>query len=255
MLIQVVPLPAFQDNYIWCLRNGSDALVVDPGDAAPVRAYLAQEGLRLRAILVTHHHADHVGGVETLATQYSVPVFGPASEPIPGRTQALREGDKARVDSLDIEFDVLDVPGHTAGHIAYSAPGILFCGDTLFSAGCGRLFEGTPQQMMASLGKFAALPGSTRVYCTHEYTAANIRFARTVDPDNVQLAERERAVSAVRQAGQPSLPSTIATELETNPFLRVDRPEIVAAAARYADRPLAAPVDAFAVLREWKNRF
>ncbi len=252
---QVIPLPAFQDNYIWCLRNATDALVVDPGDSEPVRAYLEHERLRLRAILVTHHHADHVGGVEALAAEYSVPVFGPASEAIPGRTRALREGDTVVIDALGITFGVLDVPGHTAGHIAYVAPGILFCGDTLFSAGCGRLFEGTPAQMMTSLAKFAALPGATRVYCTHEYTAANIRFARTVDPDNLDLATRERAVRAARDAGTPSLPSTIATELDTNPFLRVERPEIAAAAARYADRHLATSVDAFAVLREWKNRF
>ena len=255
MLNQVIPLPAFLDNYIWCLRNATDALVVDPGDAEPVFAYLEQERLRLRAILVTHHHADHVGGVEALLAEYNVPVFGPASEAIPGRTRALREGDTVVVDALDVTFGILDVPGHTAGHIAYFAAGILFCGDTLFSAGCGRLFEGTPAQMMASLAKFAALPGPTRVYCTHEYTAANIRFARTVDPDNLDLADRERDVRAARDAGTPSLPSTITTELDTNPFLRVHRPEIAAAAARHANRLLATPVDAFAVLREWKNRF
>ncbi len=255
MLNQVIPLPAFRDNYIWCMRNATDALVVDPGDAEPVRRYLAHEGIRLCAILVTHHHADHVGGVQSLAAEYSVPVFGPASEPIPARTRALREGDHVDVPQLGIGFDVLDVPGHTAGHIAYVAAGILFCGDTLFSAGCGRLFEGTPAQMMVSLAKFAALPGATKVYCAHEYTAANLRFARTVDPDNARLADHEHDVLAIRDSGLPSLPSTIAIELDTNPFLRVESPAVAAAAMRYADRPLATPVDTFTVLREWKNRF
>lgn len=255
MAVDVIPLRAFRDNYIWCLRDATHAAVVDPGDAGPVVQYLEAQHLRLVAILATHHHADHVGGVAQLAAEYSAPVFGPARETIPAITRRLSEGDQVRIDEFDLDFDVLDIPGHTAGHIALVGGGMLFCGDTLFSVGCGRLFEGTPAQMSVSLAKLAALPGATRVYCGHEYTAANIRFAQAVEPANEALVRRERETRAALESGRPSLPSTIADEQMTNPFLRTRAPEVAASAASHAGRKLADPVEVFAVLREWKNQF
>lgn len=255
MAVDVIPLRAFRDNYIWCLRDAAHAAVVDPGDAVPVMQYLEAERLRLVAILATHHHADHVGGVAQLAVEYSAPVYGPARETIPALTHPLREGDRVRIAELDLDFGVLDIPGHTAGHIALVGAGMLFCGDTLFSVGCGRLFEGTPAQMSASLAKLSALPASTRVYCGHEYTAANIRFAQAVEPGNETLGRRERETRTALESGRPSLPSTIADERETNPFLRTRVPGVAARAARHAGRALPDPVEVFAVLREWKNQF
>lgn len=254
----IIPIPAFRDNYIWAVRSGGRAAVVDPGDAAPVLAWLAQNDVRLCAIIATHHHADHVGGVEALRARYDVPVFGPAHETIPGRTRALVEGERVDVPDVGIALAVLDIPGHTAGHIAYHASGadpLLFCGDTLFAAGCGRLFEGTPAQMWSSLAKLAALPPATRVYCGHEYTLANLRFAEAVEPDNAALRERTARERAKRARGLPTLPTTIGEELATNPFLRAALPGVMASAARHAGRPLTDPVDAFATLREWKNGF
>ena len=203
----IIPIRAFQDNYIWCLRRGSNAVVVDPGDAEPVLEYLSDEGLQLAAILATHHHGDHVGGNTALLAKYNVPVFGPAREDIPGATRKLREGDVIKVPGIGLDFQVIDVPGHTAGHIAYYGDGVLFCGDTLFSCGCGRLFEGTAAQMHSSLAKFAALPGDTLVYCAHEYTLSNLRFARAADPDNPALDRREASARTALAAGHPSLRS------------------------------------------------
>ncbi|HEX4986073.1 MAG TPA: hydroxyacylglutathione hydrolase [Burkholderiales bacterium] len=251
----VVPIRAFQDNYIWCLRRGTTAAVVDPGDAGPVLNYLAGEGLRLAAILVTHHHGDHVGGVTRLASEYSVPVFGPAREEIPGITHRLAEGDVVDVPGVSMHLRVLDVPGHTAGHIAYHGGGVLFCGDTLFSCGCGRLFEGTAAQMHASLAKLAALPGDTLVYCAHEYTLSNLRFARAADPGNPAVERREAAARAALAAGRPSLPSTMASELAANPFLRADAAAVVSSASRHAGRALTSSAEVFAALRRWKDGF
>jgi hydroxyacylglutathione hydrolase len=257
----IIPIPAFSDNYIWLVRAGPNAAVVDPGDAGPVQAYLDRERLTLTAIINTHHHGDHVGGNAALLARSPVPVFGPARESIPGRTKALAEGDRITVPGLGLELRVLDVPGHTAGHIAYvgddggdGAP-VAFVGDTLFACGCGRLFEGTPAQMADSLGKLAALPGSTRAYCAHEYTLANLRFALAVEPGNVALRERHARDSAKREQGLPTVPSTIADEMATNPFLRAGVPAVFAAAEARAGRKLANAVDAFATLREWKNSF
>lgn len=251
----IVPIRAFQDNYIWCLRRASTAVVVDPGDAAPVLDYLAREGLGLAAILTTHHHADHVGGNTRILAKYNVPVFGPAREHIPGRTHSLTEGDLVEVPGMQMTLRVLDVPGHTAGHIAYYGEGLLFCGDTLFSCGCGRLFEGTAAQMFASLAKFASLPGDTLVYCAHEYTLSNLRFARAVDPGNRAIDKREAAARAALESGEPSLPSTIGAELAANPFLRSALPALTDAASRHAGRALKSPVEVFATLREWKDVF
>jgi hydroxyacylglutathione hydrolase len=253
--IQVTPIPAFQDNYLWLLDNSRFAAVVDPGDAEPVLRHLQAHKLDLSAILVTHHHGDHIGGVAELLERYPVPVFGPAEEDIPDLTHRLREGSSITVPGLDITFSVLEVPGHTAGHIAYVGNGMLFCGDTLFACGCGRLFEGTPAQMTTSLGKLAALSGDTKVYCAHEYTLSNIRFAEAVEPGNQALRERKIRESLKREEGIPTLPSSIALECDTNPFLRWSAPEVIAAAERAAGRKLHQPQEVFGALREWKNRF
>ncbi len=257
----IIPIRAFSDNYIWLVREGGNAAVVDPGDAAPVQSYLDREGLTLTAILNTHHHGDHVGGNAALLARCAVPVFGPAREAIPGRTRALAEGDAFTVPGIGLALSVLDVPGHTAGHVAYVAADggeagpLAFVGDTLFAGGCGRLFEGTPAQMAQSLGKLAALPGATRVYCAHEYTLANLRFALAVEPGNAALRARLARDEARRDAGVPTVPSSIAVELATNPFLRAAEAAVFAAAEARAGRRLAGAVDAFAVLREWKNAF
>lgn len=254
-------MPAFRDNYVWAIRAGDRVAVVDPGDAAPVEAFLARERVALAAILVTHHHADHVGGIEALLAARRVPVFGPARESIPGRTQAVRDGDAIAVPGLGLPLDALEVPGHTAGAIAYAsadsawgAP-VLFCGDTLFAAGCGRLFEGTPAQMHGSLARLAALPPETRVYCGHEYTLANLRFAAAVEPANAAIAERTGRDAARRAAGEPTLPSTLADELATNPFLRSRVPAVRTAAEAREGRRLEDPVEVFAAIRAWKNAF
>jgi len=251
----IIPIPAFSDNYIWLLRDGNVAAVVDPGDAAPVVAYLEREGLTLSAILATHHHGDHVGGIPALLARGQVPVFGPANEFIPGRTHALVEGDAIVVPGLDLELSVLDIPGHTAGHIAFVGKELVFSGDTLFAAGCGRLFEGTPTQMVSSLDKLAALPGHTAVYCGHEYTLSNLRFALAVEPGRDALLQRQTRAQAKRDRGVPTLPSTMAEELSTNPFLRAGDMSVRAAVEQHAGRSLRDRVGVFAELRAWKNSF
>ncbi len=255
--MNLVALPAFTDNYIWMLHDGREAVVVDPGEAAPVAQALDAGGLRLASILVTHHHGDHVGGIEALRPRLEGPVWGPAREDIPTPYLPLRDGEHCEV--LGLRFEVIDVPGHTAGHIAYYLPELggaplLFCGDTLFSGGCGRLFEGTPAQMHASLSRLSSLPGNTRVCCAHEYTLSNLRFAQAVEPDNAALAVYQAECEALRLDGVPTLPSSIACERRINPFLRCDSPAVVRAAlARGAvsDSPTAV----FAALRQWKNDF
>jgi hydroxyacylglutathione hydrolase len=254
-IVDIVGIPAFKDNYIWVWRRGNLAAVVDPGDAAPVLDHLKRTGLSLTAILATHHHADHVGGVEDLLHRYPVPVFGPAAESIADVDHPLQDGDRVQLPELGIDFAVLDVGGHTRGHIAYYGANTLFCGDTLFAGGCGRLFEGTPQQMWRSLSRLAVLPPETRVYCAHEYTKANLRFALAVDPDNVALQSRVKAVDRLRAASLPTVPSTIGLELETNPFLRCRVPEVIAAATRYRGAEVGGDEAVFAALREWKNNF
>ena len=254
-MLEIVPLPAFQDNYIWTLRRGRQAAVVDPGEARPVKAYLAREGLALAAILATHHHPDHVGGIAELVEAAAVPVFGPRGEPIPALTSPVGQGDRVEIPALGASFSVLEIPGHTRAHVAYYGLGSLFCGDTLFACGCGRVFEGTAAQMLASLSKLAALPDETRVYCGHEYTLANIRFARAVDPDNALLAAREERAKRLRDAGRPTLPSTLGEERATNPFLRCAEPVVVESANKYLGARVADPVRVFAAIRDWKNRF
>lgn len=252
------PLPALSDNYIWLLHDDRDAVVVDPGDPAPVRQALQQDGLRLVAILVTHHHGDHTGGVHALREATGATVYGTAREPMPQPCTPLREGDRLRL--LGRDFTVLEVPGHTAGHIAFYAPatarlaGLLFCGDTLFSGGCGRLFDGTPAQMAASLQRLAALPGDTQVCCAHEYTLDNLRFAQAVEPDNPALAEYTRLCRERRAAGQPTLPSTLALERQINPFLRCGETRVMRAAQAF-DHNASDEVAVFTALRAWKNQF
>ena len=254
-MLEVVALKAFKDNYIWTLRDGKHAAVVDPGEARPVQDYLAREGLQLAAILATHHHADHVGGVAELLALRAVPVYGPKREPIPTLTHPVGEGDTVTVPELGVSFSVLDIPGHTRAHIAYYGLGSLFCGDTLFACGCGKVFEGTPEQMVASLAKLAALPDATKLYCGHEYTLANIQFARAVEPANAALAEREQRVRQLRDTGKPSLPSTLGEERKTNPFLRCAEGPVIESANKYLGGRIGDPVRVFAAIREWKNRF
>jgi hydroxyacylglutathione hydrolase len=254
----IIPIPAFRDNYIWAVRSGPHAAVVDPGDAAPVLAWLAQNHVELTAILATHHHADHVGGVPALRARFDVPVFGPAHESIPERTHPLGEGDRIVVPGLDLMLSVFDIPGHTAGHIAYYAmppDPLVFCGDTMFAAGCGRLFEGTPEQMWASLSKLMTLDQNTLVYCGHEYTLANLRFAKAVEPGSRDIDARVVNETRKRERGEPTLPSTIGAERATNPFVRANLPDVMRSASRRAGREIADPVESFAVLREWKDHF
>ena len=255
----MVPLSALKDNYIWTLRSAGHAAVVDPGEAHPVLEYLARERLQLAAILATHHHPDHVGGIaellEAAGTQRRVPVYGPKGEPIATLTQPVGEGDTVRIPELGLTLSVLDIPGHTRAHVAYYGAESLFCGDTLFACGCGRVFEGTAQQMLDSLAKLAALPDATKVYCGHEYTLANIKFAQSVEPRNAALAARLERDRKLREAGKPTLPSTLAEERATNPFLRCREPAVIESANKYLGARLSDPVRVFAAIREWKNRF
>ena len=253
----LIPIPAFNDNYLWLLHDGRRALVVDPGDAQPVLRVLQENGLQLESILVTHHHADHTGGVDELREATGAQVVGPARESIPEPFQRLQDGDTVR--ALDLDFQVIDVPGHTAGHIAFYTPDVngrplLFCGDTLFSGGCGRLFEGTPAHMLASLDRLAALSGNTRVCCTHEYTLSNLRFALAVEPDNIELIGYHARCASLRDQGQPTLPTTVAQELLINPFLRTRQATVMAAARRF-DPAAHDDNTVFAAIRQWKNQF
>lgn len=257
--LHIRPIRALRDNYVWLLQRGEDArcAVVDPGQHAPVLEVLERDDLELTAILLTHHHPDHVGGVPGLLERVDVPVHGPDDERLPVEWQRHGDGDRVRLDALDLEFEVLDIPAHTRSHIAFHGHGLVFSGDTLFSVGCGRLFEGTPADMQAALDRLAGLPRDTRVYCGHEYTDANCRFALQVEPDNAALQRRAEQARRLTAEGRVTLPSTIAEELEVNPFLRSREPTVVAAArVRAPNRePDAAPgAGVLGVIRAWKDR-
>jgi hydroxyacylglutathione hydrolase len=251
-MFEVLLIPAFNDNYIWLLVHDRRAAVVDPGDATPVIARLEALQVQLETILVTHHHADHQGGVAELIERWHPRVFGPEQESITGCSDPLSGGEKITV--LGQTVDVLPVGGHTRGHVAYYVPGAVFCGDTLFGAGCGRLFEGTPVQMWASLARLAALPDETKIYCAHEYTETNLRFALAVEPQSAALRERVERVARMRAAGLSSIPSTLREEKETNPFLRCGEPAVIAAARAHGAVD-ASPEAVFAAIRGWRNTF
>ncbi|MBP0597796.1 hydroxyacylglutathione hydrolase [Herbaspirillum sp. LeCh32-8] len=263
--MEVLAVPAFSDNYLWVIHNGRHAAVVDPGDAAPVLAALQANDLTLAAILLTHHHADHVGGVVELVARAAsaeipdIPVYGPAREQdkIAGLTVPLRDGDLVAIPQLALQLAVIEVPGHTLGHIAYHAAdqALLFCGDTLFAGGCGRVFEGTPAQMVDSLARLASLPGDTAVYCAHEYTLSNLKFAAAVEPGNAELVVRIKDDQAKRERGVPTVPSNIALERATNPFLRATQKEILQSLQNAGRLTELNEVASFAALREWKNTY
>jgi hydroxyacylglutathione hydrolase len=259
-MLTIEPIPAFNDNYIWLLQNGSQCAVVDPGDATPVLAVLQQRGLTLTTVLITHHHFDHVGGLPALIEHYQPVVYGPENPAIESITCRVVAG--AKVDVLGAEFSVFTVPGHTLDHIAFYHAGdatpagpTLFCGDTLFAGGCGRMFEGTAPVMLASLSQLANLPSATRVYCAHEYTQSNLRFAQIVEPDNSALDKRIHTVAGQRERSEPTVPSSIAVERATNPFLRCAEPALIAALKREGKWQGDAPAAVFAALRSWKDSF
>lgn len=252
-MLTIKSIPAFNDNYIWLIHSPDNhCVVVDPGDATPVLAFLEQEQLELDAILITHHHHDHIGGISELKRRYpNIHIVAPSAEPIPGVSQSVDDGDQVEI--FGERFMVLGVPGHTAGHVAYVGDGKLFCGDTLFSAGCGRLFEGTADQMFHSLQKLSALPDETEVYCAHEYTSSNLAFALVAEQDNPHLQRYREEVSRMRAQGISTIPSTLKQEKLINPFLRCDQPSIKKSVANKAVND--SDVETFAALRRWKDEF
>jgi len=248
-------VPIFDDNYVWILeREGSNRVaVVDPGDGEPVIKALSHRDLEIAAVVITHHHNDHIGGLPELIRRYHPPVYGSATESVPGVDHPLTDGDQISLPELDFEFEIMALPGHTSGHIGYVGAGCAFVGDTLFAGGCGRVFEGTMEQMHSSLTRLAALPLDTMAYCAHEYTLSNLRFARAVEPGNDALAKRFEAAETARSASQPTVPSTIGYELETNPFLRCGKAAVHTAAESQVGHALTTPSDVFGVLRSWKD--
>lgn len=252
----VFPIPAFTDNYIWCVHNQEHAVVVDPGDAQPVLEYLKTHDLTLAAVLITHHHRDHTGGISKLVSAHpELPVIGPRGGHIRGLTKSVSQGDTVALPVLDLALQVMEVPGHTLDHIAFLGQDFIFCGDTLFSAGCGRLFEGSPEQMHHSLNKIKRLPDQTKIYCTHEYTKANVDFALAVEPDNDALVQYAKWVDDMRAANTPTLPSTLKEQKEINPFLRAHEGAVKSAAETYSQNTLVDDVAVFAAVRRWKDEF
>jgi hydroxyacylglutathione hydrolase len=253
--IQIYPLPSLQDNYIWalCDLEHKKVSVVDPGEAEPVLTFLKQEQFTLQSILITHHHWDHTQGIPALKTQGEVPVYGPRE--LPHVTQALAEGSRLSQENSPLALEVFAIPGHTLDHLAYYAPGVLFCGDTLFAAGCGRLFEGSALELYSSLQRIAALPADTKIYCAHEYTLNNLRFAAVVEPGNPAILKRLAKVKTLRENQLVSLPTTLREEKETNPFLRCDQPLVKAATEKFSGQILTTPLEVFSSLRKWKDGF
>jgi len=252
-MLTLISLPAFDDNYIWVLHDGHAAIAVDPGDPAPLIAFLDAHRLKLTAVLITHHHRDHTGGNLVLRQRYGCAIYAPDNPRIPGVTHTLQGGDAVTLAEPALQLDVLATPGHTLDHISYVGHGYLFCGDTVFGCGCGKLFEGTPAMMAASLDAILTLPDATRVCCAHEYTLSNIDFAKTIDGDNPALLAREAADRDLRTHGFPTLPSTLALEKATNPFLRFHDPAMTAFAARYLNHPQPGPAEVFGAIRAAKD--
>lgn len=257
MSLEIHAIPAFTDNYIWmlCDFNSKAVLCVDPGESAAVLHFLKEHALSLKAILLTHHHYDHSGGVADILKQHPCPVYGGKNDKIATVSQPLQEGDHVTFDAMGLDFSVVDIPGHTQGHIAYFSFPYLFCGDTLFLAGCGRLFEGTAEQMLQSLNKLKSCPDETQVYCAHEYTENNLRFARLVEPDNDDIKTRLTQVEAMRLNNQISIPALLSQEKMTNPFLRCDQDSVISAATERAGKPCKSEVEVFAQIRQWKDTF
>lgn len=254
--VNIVPLPAFTDNYIWCFSNSENCVVVDPGDASVVEAFCHTNGLELTAILITHHHADHTGGLPKLTSSWpNVKVYGPQNPSIKLLTDTLVDGDRIQIEDMNLEFDIIQLPGHTLDHIGFIGHGGILCGDTLFSAGCGRLFEGTPAQMLESLSKLAALPEQTLVWCTHEYTLANLEFAAAVEADNQDLQHYTKWAMQMREQDTPTLPSDIKTQKAINPFLRSHVAAVKQSAEKFAKQDLPNDLDVFAAVRQWKDDF
>jgi hydroxyacylglutathione hydrolase len=255
--MNVIPIPAFEDNYIWLIGDESAGsyAVVDPGDETPVLNWLRDREAVLSAVMITHQHYDHVGGVDDLVAAFpGIPVYGPSGNRIKGVDHPLVEGQQVSISAGKAAFQVLELPGHTAGHIAYFGEGALFCGDTLFTAGCGRVFDGTIEQLSDSLRRIASLPPATRIYCAHEYTLDNLGFASLVEPDNTEIQQRIRDEEEKRSLGQPTVPSSLSLELATNPFLRTAEPQVIAAAEQYAGHELTGHREVFAALRRWKDQ-
>ena len=254
---KIIPVSALNDNYIWTIVHlrSQQAVIIDPGEAAPVLDRLKKEQVQLVAILITHHHWDHTNGIAEIVNKYKVPVYGPAKDNVVGCDYPLYEGDRVELPHVELKFDVIEIPGHTLGHIAYLGHGWAFTGDTLFTAGCGRLFEGTPEQLYHSLTRLADLDPQTLIYCAHEYTTANLRFAENVELDNLNLQQRISDTELRRAERLPSVPATIALERQTNPFLRCHLPSLQQAAEAYCGQPLADKVAVFAALRRWKDEF
>ncbi len=254
-MLTVKPLTAFEDNYIWLIARSQHPYVaiVDPGDGERVLGYCQSQGLVPVAILITHHHQDHTGGIAIIKQHYNIPVYGPAHEKISGINHPLSEGDCVVIDEIEAEFQVIDTPGHTAGHICYYGHGLLFSGDTLFAGGCGRLFEGSAEQMQHALEKIRALPDKTMVYCAHEYTAANLTFAQIAEPENSAISQRQQQVQQQRNENRATVPSQLRVEKQTNPFLRWDNPSLIEAASNYSGQPLTNAVAVFAAVRRWKD--
>ncbi len=253
--MKIFPIPAFEDNYIWIVHNEQDAIVVDPGDAVPVCDYLDKHQLKLNAILITHHHHDHIGGIKELVELYNTPVYGPRRENIPCLTNPLDEGDVVEFSQLNFKATVIDIPGHTLGHIAYLWNGGMFCGDTLFTCGCGKLFEGSAAQLHHSLQRLASQPANTLVYCTHEYTELNLPFALICEPSNKILKQRAEDTHALRAKNIPTLPSTLALEKATNPFLRCSEPEIILNIEHHfgVKFPANDNLSVFTAMRKWRD--
>lgn len=256
MLI-VHPICAFNDNYIWLIIHPETrtCAIVDPGIAEPVLQYLEQQSLTPIAILITHHHWDHTNGIAELLSQFPIPIYGPIKDNIPLVDHPITEGDKIILPSLNLNLSILDIPGHTKGHIAYHGAGILLTGDTLFTGGCGRLFEGTPEQMLTSLSKLCALPDETLIYCGHEYTEKNLQFAQIVEPNNQHVESRLLEMQKQRKQNLPTVPASLAIEKQTNPFLRCHLPSVAKAAENYSGKKLMTSIEVFAIIRAWKDLF